>query len=137
MVAMLLTRETDYALRMLRCLLDGEKKPVGDIASQGMVPQQFAYKIIKKLSRAGLVEVTRGTEGGCRLSADLTRTSLYDLMAAMEDQCSVNACLQPGYSCPWAERNAGCGMHQRFLLIQSRIDGELRAHSLVDLLTEP
>ena len=134
---MLLTRETDYALRVLRCLLDGERRPVGDIAKQGLVPQQFAYKIIKKLSHAGLVQITRGAEGGCRLSADLTRTSLYDLMAAMEDCCRVNACTQPGYSCPWAEQNDGCGMHQRFLLIQSRLDDELRAHSVMSLLADP
>ena len=133
---MLLTRETDYALRVLRCLLDGERKPVGDIANQGLVPQQFAYKIIKKLSRAGLVQITRGAEGGCRLSSDLTRTSLYDLMAAMEDLCSVNACTQPGYSCPWAEQNDGCKMHQRFLLIQGKLDDELRAHSLMSLLVD-
>jgi len=131
---MLLTRETDYALRLLRCLLDGEKKPVGDIAKQGLVPQQFAYKIIKKLSRVGLVQITRGTEGGCRLSADLTGVSLYDLMVAMEDRCSVNACTQPGCSCLWAEQNGGCRMHRRFLLIQDRLDAELRAHSLMSLL---
>jgi len=131
---MLLTRETDYALRVLRCLLDGGKMPVGEIAGQGLVPQQFAYKIIKKLSRAGLVEITRGVEGGCRLSADLSRATLYDLMAAMEDRCSVNVCTQPGYVCPWAQRNDGCGMHQQFMLIQSRLDEELRAHSILSLL---
>lgn len=134
---MLLTRETDYALRILRCLLDGARKSVGEIAKQGLVPQQFAYKITKKLSRAGLVQIVRGAEGGCQLSADLTGISLYDLMAAVEDTCSVNACTQPGYSCSWAEQNGGCRMHQRFLLIQGRIDEELRGHSVMSLLTEP
>jgi len=131
---MLLTRETDYALRILRCLMDGTRQPVGEIAKQGLVPQQFAYKIIKKLSRAGLVEITRGAEGGCRLCVDLVEVSLYDLMTAMEECCSVNACTQSGYSCVWAQRNGGCRMHQRFLLIQNRLDEELRAHSLMSML---
>ena len=42
---MLLTRETDYALRVLRSLLDGEQRAVGEISQQQMIPQQFAYKI--------------------------------------------------------------------------------------------
>ena len=133
---MILTREIDYALRVLRCLQDGEKKTVGEIAAQSLVPQQFAYKIIKKLSSAGWVGVVRGVDGGCLLSTGLDAVSLYDLMAVMDDCCSVNACTQPDYECLWAQRHGGCGMHQRFLVIQSRLDAELRAHSLLSLLED-
>ena len=73
---MVITRETDYALRILRALLDGKLHTAGQIAQDELLPQAFAYKILKKLEKAGLVEVVRGTAGGCRLSADLTGTSL-------------------------------------------------------------
>ena len=53
---MLVTRETDYALRVLRGLMDGEQRAVGELSKQQMIPQQFAYKIVKKLSRAGYVQ---------------------------------------------------------------------------------
>ena len=49
----LITRETDYALRVLRALSEGEQLTAGDISEQQMVPKPFAYKIIKKLSKAG------------------------------------------------------------------------------------
>ena len=68
---MLLSRETDYALRILQSLLGGERKSVGEISREELIPQQFAYKIMKKLSNAGLVDITRGADGGCRLLADL------------------------------------------------------------------
>ena len=80
---MLITRESDYALRLLRTLRDGEQYSVGELARREMVPQPFAYKIVKKLSAAGMVQVSRGAEGGCRLTADLTQTTLYDLLRAM------------------------------------------------------
>lgn len=102
-----------------------------------MVPQQFAYKIIKKLSRAGLVQITRGAEGGCQLSADLTKVSLHDLMTAMENGCFVNACMEPGHRCPWAEQSGGCRIHSRLSLIQSRLEDELCTHSLASLLEGP
>ena len=67
---MVITRETDYALRLLRVLLDGELHAVRDIAESELVPQAFAYKILIKLSKAGLVRSVRGTAGGFRLCAD-------------------------------------------------------------------
>lgn len=135
MAVLLLTRESDYALRVLRSLLDGERKAVGDISKEELIPQQFAYKIIKKLSRAGLVQITRGVEGGCQLSADLTQVSLYDLMAALEDRCSVNACMDLDYRCPLREKMGACRIHERLSGIQKRLDDELRSHSLLSLLT--
>jgi hypothetical protein len=50
----LITRETDYALRILQNLMDGEKRSVGDISQKELIPQQFAYKIAKKLAKAGV-----------------------------------------------------------------------------------
>ena len=46
---MLVTRETDYAIRALRALSDGNKKTLADICRLEVVPQQFGYKILKKL----------------------------------------------------------------------------------------
>ena len=133
---MLLTRETDYALRVLRSLLPGEQRAVGEISKQQMIPQQFAYKIVKKLSRAGLVKVSRGVDGGCRLTADLTQVSLYDLMVAMDARSDVNACMDPGFTCPWRQQNGGCCVHNRLADIQQRMDDELRRCDLMSLLQE-
>ena len=72
----MITRETDYALRLLRTLRDGERRTAAEAAERELVPQSFAHKILKKLARAGFVEVARGAEGGCRLSAELNRVSL-------------------------------------------------------------
>ena len=46
---MVITRETDYALRILRALLDGKLHTAGQIAQDELLPQAFAYKILKKL----------------------------------------------------------------------------------------
>ena len=59
---MLITRETDYALRILRALSDGEQITVGDVCKRELLPQQFVYKILKKMEHAGLVRIARGAE---------------------------------------------------------------------------
>lgn len=127
---MLITRETDYALRILRALAGGEQLTAGSIAESQMVPKQFSYKIIKKLSRAGMVSITRGVEGGCRLSADLEKTTLLDLMSAMEEDNTVVACMEPGYPCRWREAHGGCMVHRQLSAVQSKINDELRSHTL-------
>ena len=79
---MLITREADYALRILRTLSEGGLVTAAEITQRELIPRQFAYKILRKLSRVGIIAVNRGVEGGCRLTADLREKSLYDLMAA-------------------------------------------------------
>ena len=44
---MLITRETDYALRMLRVLLDEEKHSAAEMAETELIPMQFAYQILR------------------------------------------------------------------------------------------
>jgi len=102
-----ITRETDYALRLLRTLRDGERRTAAEAAERELVPQSFAHKILKKLARAGFVEVARGAEGGCRLSAELNRVTLYDLMTAMGEDSRLSSCMDPTYSCPWRASHGG------------------------------
>ena len=132
---MLISRETDYALRILQSLLDVHCKATGDLSKSEMIPQQFAYKIIKKLSRAGLVEITRGVDGGWRLAKNPETVSLYDLMAAMDDRREVNACMDPAYQCARRDKNGACIIHCQLALVQQKLDTELRSIHLKTLLT--
>lgn len=131
---MLLSRETDYALRILQNLLDGQRRSVGEISNSELIPQQFAYKIIRKLAKANLIDITRGVEGGCKLIADLEQVSLYDLMAATDGVCEVNNCMTPGYQCERRDKKDGCSTHIKLIAVQRRLDNELRACSLKSLL---
>lgn len=133
---MVITKETDYALRILRALLDGEQHTVGQVARSEFLPQAFAYKILKKLEKAGLIRLSRGSAGGCRLAADLSRVSLYDLMAALGERSDLSACMEDGFRCPWRQCHGDCKAHNRLLDIQRVLDDELRSHSLRAILTE-
>ena len=134
---MLITRETDYALRVLRALSDGGLHTAGEIAQGQLVPKPFAYKIIKKLGRAGLVSIVRGADGGCRLAADLMQVTLYDLMAAVESPVRLSACMDPGYPCPWREAHGGCDVHCSLIQVQRQLDAALLAWDLHRLIFGP
>ena len=41
---MIITKETDYAMRILRVLLDGEKHSVAEMSETELIPTQFASR---------------------------------------------------------------------------------------------
>ena len=69
---MLISRELDYALRILRGLGDGDMHTMRALCEDELIPQKFAYKIIRKLAAADFITAVRGVGGGVRLTADLS-----------------------------------------------------------------
>ena len=90
---MMITRESDYAIRIIRALKDGELLPLEQICQRELVPKQFAYKILKKLERSGLVSIRRGAGGGCILNRSLADLTLLDIIKAADEEFFLNPCL--------------------------------------------
>ena len=61
---MFITRESDYAMRVVRALMGETRLSVSEICEREAITAPFAYKILKKLQNAGIVEGYRGVHGG-------------------------------------------------------------------------
>ena len=116
---MMITRESDYAIRIIRALKDGELLPLEQICQRELVPKQFAYKILKKLERAVLVSIRRG--------ADLT---LLDIIKAADEEFFLNPCLDSQYQCGYAASFDGCKVHCELARVQRVLEEELKRTSL-------
>lgn len=128
---MLITRETDYALRILRALSQGACLTVGEIAEKESLPHKFTYKIMKKLQKAGIIRIIRGVNGGCQLDADLQELNLHDLVNAVEANARLAACMNADYQCEWRDKNGGpCNVHGQLAKVQLAIDREFSSRSL-------
>ena len=134
---MLVTRETDYAIRALRALSDGTKKTLADICKEEVVPQQFGYKILKKLSKAGYVTIKRGKEGGYIITDEFKNKSLFDLTSIMENPTDISPCVVSGYRC---EAHVGddspCSVNIRLSALQRKLDAELKELILANIFEE-
>ena len=125
---MLVTRETDYAIRALRALYTGEKKTLAQICEEEVVPQQFGYKILKKLSKAGYLTIKRGKEGGYTIADDFDKRTLFDLTSVMENPTDISPCVVPGYRCEaHADKDEPCLVNQRLSALQKILDSELKS----------
>lgn len=102
-----------------------------------MLPQQFVYRILKKMEKGGLVRIARGRDGGAELVADLKKVSLYDLLTIINEKRYISACMQPDYECAWrSAQAASCPVHNQLTQIQDNLDKELKKRSLHQVLFE-
>ena len=109
---MLLTKECDYAVRIVRALSDYEKRQVKSLCDMEHIPLQFAYKILKKLERGGIVASYRGTNGGYKLTKELNQITLYDIFTSMDDNALyISECLRPERTCPNNVGGDPCKVH--------------------------
>lgn len=133
---MIITRETDYAVRILRSLINLRLKNIREISDEQLIPRQFAYKISKKMERAGYIEIIRGAQGGCRLVKNLHDITLMDLIQVMDRENMLSNCLDEGFVCPYRERNGGdCGLHTSFGQLQEQLTAYFSGVNLHDLVS--
>lgn len=135
---MIITKEIDYAIRVLRALADGELHSVQKMSETESIPCHFAYKIVKKLEKANMLAIQRGVMGGCRLVGDLAKISLYDVFGVMGEERIIAACVSPTHKCAWRYGHDGqCSVHNHLCKLQQSIDNELKNVYIKDLLCDP
>ena len=63
------------------------------LAQETGVPLPTAQKLVSRLSSAGLIESTRGTGGGFRLSRPPATITLADIIEAVEGPIALTTCV--------------------------------------------
>lgn len=130
----MLTREVDYAIRIMRALSGGQKSNMQAICEEQVIPKTFGYKIIQKLRNKEFITVERGIRGGCRLKVDLHDVTLYDLITAVQENLFINECLAPEYCCYHCSDGRECSVRGELGRIQKTFLMELQRNSLYEVL---
>jgi Rrf2 family protein len=133
---MFLTKECDYGIRVVRGLASGKITPVRDICEGEHIPQPFAYKILKKLEKVGIVKSHRGHAGGYQLTGDLDKLTLIDIVTGIDDQLFLNKCLIEGYVCPNNGKGDCCKVHEELKRAQKLLINILREKSMSEILQD-
>ena len=134
---MLITRECDYAVRVIRALSGEERLSVNDICEREEITAPFAYKILKKLQKAKIVRGYRGVHGGYSLKKSVSEITLLDVYLAIDTGMYIIECMNPKKKCCRDEKlDGGCEVHQELLRIQERLQDMLSERSLQEILGE-
>lgn len=130
---MLLTKECDYGLRIIRALGDGEKKTVKVICEQEHVPYKYAYKILKKLQKAGLVKNKLGPKGGYLRAKALDQFSIYDVVSAVDERLFLSECLRGDSECLRNTTGHPCKVHGELSRLQAILIAEMKTKSIEEI----
>ena len=97
-----LAKLSDYAIVVLahvsRCT-DRCVHPARDVADKTGLPLPTVQKVMKVMSRAGLVTSVRGACGGYMLAREPSAITLIEVIEAIEGPVGLTACATPGESC--------------------------------------
>lgn len=93
-----------YALRMMLDLAQNQGDgyvALKDIAARQDISKKYLEQIIPLLNRAGLLQTTRGVQGGYRLTKRPEEYTVLDILAVTETGLAAVACLeQDAPACP-------------------------------------
>ena len=109
---MKINMETDYALRIMRCL--AEKNAVTDaktISELVGVSLRFTLKLIGKLVSGGLILSHKGANGGYELSLPANEITLRRVIELIEGPLVISRCLSEDFVCRHDgehESSSGC-----------------------------
>jgi Rrf2 family transcriptional regulator, nitric oxide-sensitive transcriptional repressor len=127
-----LTRQTDYALRLLIALAETNdtRLQIAEIADAQAISRSHLMKIANKLAHAGYVDAQRGRGGGIRLGRNPATINIGEVVRLMEPGCGLVACS----SC---QLRRACSLPAALDQAAQAFDRVLARYTLADILREP
>lgn len=129
---MLITRRSDYAMRICRVLRDGKVHNVREICQREDIPRAFAYKILREFEMADLVNSERGNQGGYYLNKSLDKLTLYDIVSITEGDLAILHCMKE--DCVRNPESMPCKVHQEIERIQTILIDEMKRKTIEEIM---
>jgi len=131
----MLSQTTEYALRIVVQLASQGAEPVTipELARTTKIPSGYLAKVLRQLSRAGLVHSQRGPNGGSVLLRPPEELTVLDVVQAVDPLKRIEVC-------PLGLRGHGanlCPLHRRLDQAVATVETAFRNSSVADLLGDP
>ncbi|MBB72394.1 MAG: SUF system Fe-S cluster assembly regulator [Legionellales bacterium] len=127
-----ISKLTDYSTVVMACLAQspGEKRNARDITEQTHLALPTVSKILKILTKAGLLVSHRGAAGGYSLSRAPEDISIAEIITAMEGGLGLTECGEQAGLCDYEEL---CAIRGNWHSISHMIHDSLQKISLADM----
>ena len=99
---MRLSRKSDYALRAVKHMANLPKGKLGSInsvAAAETIPREFLAKILKDLTRAGILVSYQGVTGGYRMAKTPKEVNFLSVIEAIDGPLHLNLCTEDTCRC--------------------------------------
>ena len=130
---MVFSKTCEYAIRAVIFIAqkseNGAKIGIKDIAAGIDSPLHFIAKILQELSKRGIIESTKGPNGGFYIDKAAQKKTLADVVRAIDGDNIFNSC---GLGLKNCSETKPCPLHNEFKIIRSKIQTTLNSATIGD-----
>ncbi len=130
---MLITRETDYAVRTVLYLAREQDRTasVTEVARTMHIPKSFLAKILQRLVRSRILKSRRGVNGGFQLARKPSDITLFSITEVIQCPAGINLCAVNSKKCKWS---ATCSVHPVWVDIRKEVERRLKKQTIAGLV---
>ena len=131
-----LSRLTDYAVVILAAMAgrDGALMSASSLSAATSLPEPTVSKVLKLLSKGGVINSERGVNGGYALRNKPDRIMVSDIIAAMEGPIALTACVEGSHEGCVIENI--CRQRGRWDIVNRAVVTALENVTLADMLPQ-
>ncbi len=129
----MIRQDTDYALRVLVDIGagGGTRTTVRELSARQEVPLSFAQKILRRLARAGILNVKAGRQGGFALARSPGTISLMEVITVIQGRPLLSNCMKGAGHC---HRQKFCPISGHLRGFQNKLEELFEKATLADLI---
>lgn len=131
------SKTCEYAIRAMIFIAqksaDGIKIGIKDISKGIDSPEHFIAKILQDLSRKGLVQSTKGPNGGFFLDESSKKNTLADIVKAIDGDKLFTGC---GLGLKNCSEKKPCPLHDQFKIIRQKMHDMLQSATVAEFNKE-
>jgi FeS assembly SUF system regulator len=129
-----ISKLTDYAIIVLGYMAKdaGQTYTAADLAESAGVAMPTVSKVLKGLTRAGILKSTRGARGGYQLAHAPEKTSVAHIIYALEGPIALTEC---GLEHDVCQQSSSCHVRGNWTVINRAIRAALESVTLSDMAT--
>jgi Rrf2 family protein len=130
---MLVTRETDYAVRTVLYLAKNRDRTasVTEVAHAMQIPKSFLAKLLQRLVRSHILTSSRGVKGGFQLAQKPSEITLLSIMEAVQGPAGINVCAIDSKRC---KLSSACAVHPVWVDIRKEVEKRLKRETIGRLI---
>jgi Rrf2 family protein len=129
----LITRDTDYAVRALCCIAEQKQEVISadQLVKSLEMPRPFLRKILQTLNKEGLLNSSKGKDGGFALAVSPGEITLTDVMKIFQGSIRLNECKFKKSDCPHIN---DCLLKKKIDEIEKEVITKLKAITISSIL---
>jgi Rrf2 family protein len=131
----LITRNTDYAVRALCCIAEQKQEVISadQLVKSLEMPRPFLRKILQTLNKEGLLNSSKGKDGGFALAVAVSpgEITLTDVMKIFQGSIRLNECKFKKSDCPYRSE---CLLKKKIDEIEKEVMAKLKAITIASII---